>query len=380
LATLHEVIRHDRSRYIPLAGREAVTVSDDASYLDRLLDEDALASYLDAELGPAEQFAWEHHGEGHSNETLFLSWGERDLVLRRPPAGETAETAHDVTREYRVIDALQETDVPVPTTVAVCEERDVIGSEFYLMEQASGDVLRESEAERLAAPGQRRRLGEEVIDTLAAIHTVDYEAVGLGEFGHPEGFTQRQVRRWSEQFTWAFEVTSDDREVPEVYELTGWLLENAPEEHPHTLVHGDYKLDNLMFAPGTPPELTAVFDWELSTLGDPLTDLGLLSLFWREAADPTPAIPEMMPRFTEREGYPSRAALIDRYESATGIAFEKRRFYEVLAAYKMAALGEMFYRRHLEGNAADPLYPKMEDGVPRLAEYAIALAEGDIER
>jgi len=349
------------------------------AYLDRLVDDDALASYLDTELGPADAFEYERLGEGHSNETLAVTWGDRDLVLRRPPAGETADTAHDVTREYRVMDALQGTEVPVPTTVLVCEDRDVIGSEFYLMERARGDVPRDDEPERFATPEHRRRLGEEVIDTLAAIHEVDYDAVGLSEFGHPEGFTARQVQRWSEQYTWAFEVTSEDREVPEIYDLTGWLMENIPDDHPHTLVHGDFKLDNLMFAPGTPPELTAVFDWELSTLGDPRTDLGLLALFWRDPGDPDPPTPELLQPFTEREGYPSRGELFERYEERTGTAFEHRRFYQVLAAYKLGALGEMFYRRHLEGNAADPLYPKMEAGVPRLAEYALALAEGEIE-
>ncbi len=345
-------------------------------YLDRLVDEDALSAYLADELGSAERFDVMRHEQGHSNETLFVGWGDRELVLRRPPAGETAETAHEVTREYRVMDALQETPVPVPTTVRACEDEDVLGAAFYLMERQHGDVLRREGPERFQTPAARNELSTAVIDTLAAIHSVDPAAVGLDDFGYPEGFTERQVRRWSEQFTWAFDVTGEEREVPEVYELMSWLTEHAPEEHPHTLVHGDFKLDNLMFAEGTPPELTAVFDWELSTLGDPLTDLGLLLLFWQDPADPDPPIPELMPTFTAKEGYLSRGELIDRYEEQSGIEAGDLRFYRVLAAYKMAALGEMFFRRHLEGNAADPLYPKMREGVPRLAKRTLEMAEG----
>ncbi len=345
-------------------------------YLDRLVDEDRLSTYLTDELGPAEEITVMRHEQGHSNETLFIEWGGRELVLRRPPAGETAETAHQVTREYRVMDALQDTPVPVPTTVLACEDKEILGAEFYVMERQHGDVLRTEEPNRFQNPAARKRLSEGMIDTLAAIHSVDPAVVGLDDFGYPDGFTERQVRRWSEQFTWAFDVTGEEREVPEVYELMSWLTEHAPEEHPHTLVHGDFKLDNLMFAPGTPPELTAVFDWELSTLGDPLTDLGLLLLFWQDPDDPEPPIPELMPTFTAKEGYLSREELIDRYEKRSGIDAAQLRFYRVLAAYKMAALGEMFFRRHLEGNAADPLYPKMREGVPRLAKRTLEMAEG----
>ena len=346
-------------------------------YVDRLVDEGALASYLESELGPVETFAVERHAEGHSNETLFLEWGDREYVLRRPPAGETAETAHDVLREYRVVNALQETDVPVPRTVLACEETDVIGAEFYLMDRTAGDVLRESEPTRFATPAHRNRLSEELIDTLAAIHSVDVEAVGLEDFGYPEGFTQRQVDRWAGQFEWAFEVTTEVREVPEIHELTAWLQANVPDEHQHTLVHGDYKLDNVMYGPGTPPELVAVFDWELSTLGDPLTDLGWLLLFWQDPSDPDPAIPDLMATFMGGDGYLTRDELVDRYESQTGIEFTDRRFYQVLGGYKMAALGEMFLRRYLEGNADDDLYPKMEADVPKLAAYTLELARGE---
>ncbi|NIC00760.1 phosphotransferase family protein [Halobacterium sp. R2-5] len=350
---------------------------DSPEYFARLVDEDALAAYFREELGDAATFDVERHAEGHSNETLFAEWGDRRLVVRRPPPGETADTAHDVLREYRVIDALQDTDVPVPATVAACEDHSVIGSDFYVMERERGDVLREDEPERFATPERRRTLGEEFVDTLVAIHEVDYEAVGLGELGRPAGYTTRQVERWREQLEWAFEVTAEEREVPALDRVGDWLVEHCPEDHPHAMVHGDYKLDNVMFSPADDPEIAAVFDWEMATLGDPRADLGWMLSYWRDPKDPDPEIPELVTRFMEREGYPTRTDLVERWESQTGLTFEHERFYRALAVYKLAGLGEMFFRRYLTGNADDPMYPAMEERVPGLASRAERIIDGD---
>ncbi|QRV14039.1 phosphotransferase family protein [Haloterrigena salifodinae] len=346
-------------------------------YYERLVDEDALVAYLEEHLGEVDDYEIERHQEGHSNETLFVTWGGEDLVIRRPPPGETADTAHDVLREHRVTAALADTDVPVPETKVACDDHDVIGSDFYVMERLEGDVLREDEPERFADPDHRRRIGEELVDTLAKIHRLDYAEIGLGEFGRPAGYTQRQVDRWGKQLSWAFEVTEDEREVPVLYEVGDWLEANVPEDHPHSLVHGDYKLDNVMFAREQPPELNAVFDWEMATLGDPRADLGWMLSYWRDPKDPEPEIPELVTQFMEREGYPTRVELVDRWEELTGLEFEHERFYRTLAVYKLAGLGEMFFRRHLEGNADNPLYPKMEDRVPALAARAKRILEGD---
>jgi aminoglycoside phosphotransferase (APT) family kinase protein len=355
----------------------------DREYFERIVDRDRLESYLTEELGPADSFAVQHHQEGHSNETLFVTWGDDELVVRRPPPGDTAENAHDVLREYRVIDALQDTDVRVPTTVLSCDDHAVLGSDFYAMARHRGDVLRDEEPDRFADPDSRRQIGEELVDRLVEIHAVDYEAVGLeeGDFGYPPGFTERQVRRWSEQLTWAFEVTAEDREVEALYDVMSWLYDNAPDDEdcPATLVHGDYKLDNVMFAPSAEPELAAIFDWEMSTLGDPFTDLGWMLSYWYDETDPDPPTPSLASTFMTREGYPTRRELIDRYERKSGFEFDNWRFYWVLATYKLAGLGEMFYRRYLEGNSADPMYPKMETGVPALAERALDIIDGEIE-
>jgi aminoglycoside phosphotransferase (APT) family kinase protein len=347
------------------------------AYFARLVDEEALASYLEAELGSVGEYDVAHHQEGHSNETLFVSWGDRDLVIRRPPPGEIADTAHDVLREFRVIDALQDTDARVPGTVLASEDHEVMGSDFYVMERVEGDVLREAEAERFADAESRQAIGWELVDGLRGIHAVPYEAVGLGDFGYPDGYTERQVERWGKQYDWAMEVTTAERALSGLDDVSEWLDANCPTEYPHTLVHGDYKLDNVMFAPGTPPRLVSVFDWELSTLGDPRADLGWMLSYWRDAGDPEPAVPELTATFMEREGYPSRQDLVSRYEQESGIEFENERFYRTLAVYKLGALGEMFFRRYLEGNSDDPMYPLMDERVPALVERAARIIDGE---
>lgn len=354
-----------------------MTSESDDEYVRRLVDEAALRAYLTEHLGAVSDYSIERHQAGHSNETLYVTWGDQDFVLRRPPPGETAEGAHDVLREYRVMDALQATDVRVPPTVLECEDDDIIGSEFYLMERVGGDVIRTTEPPRFATPTHRQRIGEELLDSLAEIHTVDYDAVGLGEFGHPDGFLERQLGVWHRQHDWAAEVTATEREIPVFADVGEWLDEHCPQHHPQTLMHGDYKLDNVLFAPGTPPRLHAIFDWELSTLGDPLFDFGYTLIFWRDPEDPPPAVPELMPTFTDQDGYPRRVDLVDRYEEMTGLQFKHERFYRALAVYKLAAFCEMFFRRYLEGNADDPMYPAMEDRVPKLADRAMRIINGD---
>jgi aminoglycoside phosphotransferase (APT) family kinase protein len=343
-----------------------------------LVDRDRLRPFLAERLGETDQFGVERHDQGFSNETLFVTWGDRELVIRRPPPGETADTAHDVLREYEVVHALQDTDVPVPTTVAKHEDSDVMGCPFYVMDRLEGDVMRFVELDRFSDADARRRVGEEMVDTLAAIHTVDVDAVGLDDFGTPEGFAQRQVDRWTEQFEWAFEETTAEREVPEIHRIGDWLDENVPDESAHALVHGDYKLDNVIFAPGSPPEIGGVLDWEMSTLGDPLCDLGWLLFFWPDPEDDlTPLMQTMAPTFTQDEAYLTRGELVERYEDRTGVTVENQRFYRVLAVYKMAALGEMFFARYLMGNSDNTLYQMMEDGVPTMADHAVEIIEGE---
>jgi len=346
-------------------------------YFERLVDVDKLRAFLAAEVGSTDTYDVQRHEGGNSNETLTVEWGERIFIVRRPPPGETADTAHDVLREYRVMSALQDTDVPVPETIVGCDDHEIIGSDFYVMERVPGDVPRASVPDRFQTTGDRQQVGEELVDTLAKINQVDVEAVGLEEFGYPEGYTERQVDRWHEQLEWAFEVTREEREVAALDRVGEWLADNTPTDYPHTLVHGDYKHDNVMFAPDTPPRLNAVLDWEMSTLGDPFFDLGWMLSYWRDPKDPEPVLPELVTRFMEHEDFPTRRELVDRYEERTGLDYDNDRFYRTLAVYKLAGLGEMFFRRHIEGNADNPMYPKMRERVPALADRAERIIDGE---
>jgi aminoglycoside phosphotransferase (APT) family kinase protein len=354
--------------------------TDNDEYITRLLEEDVLAAYLEDQLGAVEAFDVEYHQAGHSNETVFITWGADQLVLRRPPPGATAETAHDVLREYRIIDAFQETDVLVPPTVLACDDQSIIGSEFYVMERVEGDVIRSEEPPRFSAPKQRRQIGTELIDGLSAVHTLDYEALGLGDLGSPDAYTERQVERWQKQFEWALERTSEMRSLPSLSQISDWLTANIPDETPETMVHGDYKLDNVMYGPGTPPELVAIFDWEMSTIGNSRMDLGWLLAHWWEPTDPDPPHDEIFQTVTTNTGYPSRTELIQLYEDQTGIEFTDQKFYRTFGAFKTAAACEMFFRRYLEGNANDPVYPSMEDAVPRMLDYCSRIIDSETSR
>ncbi|MEF8887577.1 MAG: phosphotransferase family protein [Haloarculaceae archaeon] len=347
--------------------------------IDRLVDRDALRSFLAAKLGEVDAIEIQRHQVGHSNETLFVTWGDRELVLRRPPPGETAESAHDVLREARFMDAVADAGVAVPSVVATCDDRSVVGSDFFVMERLEGDVIRTEEPDRFAAPEQRRRVGTELVETLADVHAVDWREVGLAEFGPGERYLERQVDLWRTQLEeWLLPSTTEHRDLPHVEDVAEWLAANIPEESDETLVHGDFKLDNVMFEPGTPPEVVGVFDWEMATVGDPLADLGWMLLFWPDAGDPDHDIPaELLPPVTTREGYLTRCELVARYEDATGREFVNERFYRGLAAYKITTACEAMYLRHVSGAADDPMYPLLERGVPAMAARARRIVEGE---
>lgn len=352
-------------------------MTDRATIVDDLVDRAALRAYLADHLGPAERFTIERHMEGHSNETLFVDWGERELVLRRPPLGETADSAHDVLREFTVLDALGETPVPVAPTLLACEDPSVIGCQFFVMERCHGDVIRDTEPRRFRNPPARGQLSEEVVETLATIHAVDYQGVGLGEYGHPDGYLGRQVELWRTQLEeWLLPRTTAEREVPGGDQLGSWLASNVPDEADHALVHGDYKLDNLLFGLDAEPTIEAVFDWEMSTLGDPLADLGYLLLFWRDDPEDPDLSAATGAGLPAGQGYHSAGELVAAYEDRTGRAFVNRRFYRALAAYKLATACEAFFLRHLEGTADDPVYPQMEAAVPALVDHGLAIVEG----
>jgi aminoglycoside phosphotransferase (APT) family kinase protein len=309
-------------------------------------------------------------GEGHSNVTYLVRRGDRDVVVRRPPRPPLPPSAHDVLREARLLRAIRGTAARVPEVLAVCDDESVIGAPFYVMERMHGDVITSDVPAPLDTPAERRRIGEELIDALAEIHAVDWQAC-LEGFGKPTGYLERQVRRF--RGLWEHSRT---RDVPAVERVGAWLEENLPESGPATIVHGDYRLGNTMFAARTPARLVAVFDWEMATIGDPLADLGYLCTTWSEADDP-PLGQFELGRVTRAEGFPTRAELVAGYEERSGRTVGDLRWYRTLALWKSIVFMEGNYRRAVEGRTDDPYLKSFGEGVLLLAERAEAMAFGE---
>jgi aminoglycoside phosphotransferase (APT) family kinase protein len=338
--------------------------------LPPLVDERALATFLARELPGEGELSAQRHQAGHSNETFFVRRGADEWVLRRPPLGAFLPSAHDVLREYRVLDALQDTVVRVPRTVLACDDESVIGAPFYLMEKVDGVVIR-SELPGFFTEAERASIGDELVDAMVELHSVAPAACGLDGFAKPTGYLERQLRRWTGQL----ELTMPfSRPLPELQRIGKWLADNRPETHQTTVVQGDYKLDNVMFATETPARLVAILDWEMSTLGDPLADLGWMISFWREEGDGTGDLFAEATRGTEAPGMRTRAELIERYASATGRSVDALEWYVVLAIWKLAILLEGSYARHLAGMTDDPFFAQLEYGVPALAAKASEIA------
>jgi len=338
---------------------------------DEALDETALAAYLRGRLPGADApLALRQFPGGHSNLTYLLRFGEQEYVLRRPPLGPVAPTAHDMTREHRVLSALWRVFRPAPRPYLLCEDPGVIGAPFYVMERRHGVVIRTQLPPRIAGdPGRRRRVSEAVVETLVALHAVDWEAAGLAGLGRPAGFVERQVRGWAERYERA-----KTRDIAAIRDLARWLAERIPPAPPPTLLHNDYKLDNLMLDPDDPGRVVAVLDWEMATLGDPLVDLGLLLCYWADGTDP-PARRQSVSQVTAEPGFLSRAELLARYAAETGRDVARIAFYETFALYKVAVVVQQIYFRYERGQTKDPRFSGFEDRVAGLAEAALDVAE-----
>ena len=350
---------------------DVVATHEEAAANERppLLVVEPLRAFLDAHGLGTGDLAIEPLGDGHSNVTYLVRRGERDVVVRRPPRPPLPPSAHDVLREARLLRAVRDTAARVPDVLAVCDDEAVIGAPFYVMERVHGDVVTTVLPAPLDTPPERRRIGEELIDALAEIHAVDWQAC-LEGFGKPTGYLERQVRRF--RGLWEHSRT---RDVPAVERVGAWLEEHRPESGPATIVHGDYRLGNAMFATGAPARLVAVFDWEMATIGDPLADLGYLCTTWSEASDP-PLGKFELGRVTRAEGFPTRAELVARYEERSGRAVGDLRWYSTLALWKSIVFMEGNYRRALEGRTDDPYLKSFGEGVLVLAERAEAVAFG----
>ena len=277
---------------------------------------------------------------GRSNLTFkVLDDADQAWVLRRPPLGHVLATAHDMGREHRIIAALADTDVPVPPALGLCSDDTVNGAPFYVMAHVDGLVLRDAVAAQAVNPEVRRRAGLSLAETLAKIHRVDPDAVGLGDLGRREGYVARQLKRWNGQFE-----QSRTREVPEVTEAHRRLEASIPQQGEPSIVHGDYRLDNCMVDPHG--DVLAVLDWELCTLGDPLADLGLLMVYWTEPDDPYAALPGAA---TALEGFPGRAEMVAAYEAAGGRPVGTLDYYVAFGYWKLACILEGVFARYQAG-------------------------------
>jgi len=340
-----------------------------------LVDAGALEGFLDRRVSGRGHLQVERHAAGHSNETFFVRRGSDEWVLRRPPRGAFLPTAHDVLREYRVLSALAGTGVRSPRPLVACDDSAVIGAPFYLMERARGFVIRDALPPGFGPDDHEARagIGDELVDALVELHAVDWRSVGLEGLGKPTGYLERQVRRWSGQLALTTRFT---RTLSDLVEVGEWLAGHVPESGPTTIVHGDYKLDNMVFAPDPPAQLTAILDWEMATIGDPLADVGWMVSFWREPGDPADIL-EGDTAITRLPGFRSRQELLDRYAKGSARAIHDLTFYTVLAVWKLAVLLEGSYARHLAGVTDDPLFAQLEEGVPGLARRAQELITED---
>jgi len=274
---------------------------------------------------------------GRSNLTYRLTDGTHRWALRRPPLGHVLPTAHDMAREYTVLSALHGTDVPVPEPIALCTDADLLGQPFYLMSFVDGIVLEDPEL--VPDPGTATRVSELLVDTLVALHGIDPSSVGLADFGRPEGFLHRQVARWHKQFQ-----SSVPAGMPVESTVVRRLQDTLPQQSPAGIVHGDYRLTNVLYAPDL-GRIAAVVDWEMATLGDPLTDLGLLYVYHERVGDTD----TVMPNFPSEQGFLGPDAMLDRYARQSGRPLADLNWYIAFGYFKLAVIAAGIHARYLQG-------------------------------
>lgn len=312
------------------------------------------------------------HG-GRSNLTYTVTDGESTWVLRRPPLGLVAPTANDVVREYRVMHALQRSPVPVPPTVALCEDRSVIGVPFTVTGYVPGPVIRSPADAAGLSPEQARRCGLALVDELARLHAVVPAEVGLADFGRPEGFAQRQVHRWRKQ--WQVVAT---RQLPQLDQLYQALLRRLPASGTAAVVHGDYRLDNTILDPDDPGRVAAIVDWEMATLGDPLVDLGLLLAYWDPVVAPLLAQGHAI---SGNPGFPDRDEVAARYLERAGRApGADLSFYRGLGYYKLAVIAEGIHHRYRQGLTVGSGFDTVASAVVPLLEAGLVALRADDNR
>ncbi len=331
---------------------------------------DVLADYLRGRLEGAEHgIELEQFPNGHSNLTYLLRAAGREYVLRRPPLGPVAPKAHDMVREYHVLRAVRPYFTEAPQVFLLCEDPAILGVPFFIMERRQGTVLREEIPAAIAAvPDHPRSIGEAFLDTLVRLHAVDAATDGISTLGKPEGYVERQVRGWADR--WDRARTQD---IPEMDSVVRWLSSSMPAPIAPSLIHNDYKLDNIMLSVA-PVRVTAVLDWEMATIGDPLSDLGLTICYWTWATDPEVRAAGI-PALSSRPGWYSRDELVARYAERTGRDVSRIGYYEVLGVFKLAVIIQQIYSRFHRGQTSDERFHNFGERAAGLARVAARLAD-----
>lgn len=352
---------------------EVVATAGDAAGLPSapLLILDRITKYLEAHGIGEGPLAWQRIGDGQSNITYRLRRGDQDIVLRRGPRPPLPRSTHDMVREARIQQLLRPEGFPVPRILTVCSDETVLGVPFYVMEALDGAVLTDTIPEALSTPQDRARTSEALVDTLVHLHSIDVTRPDFAAFGRPDGYLERQVTRFSG--LWDVNTT---RTIPGVAELGTWLRDNIPTSQAAAIVHGDYRLGNLMYRPQSPARVLAVLDWEMAALGDPLADLGYLTATYTDTnSTPTPL--ELSP-ITGQPGYPSSADIAKRYATQTGLDITPLPWYQALALWKAAIFCEAIYTRWLKGERPhdNTFGPSLKTGVPQLLELAAEYSAG----
>lgn len=339
---------------------------------DERFDETVLADYLRGKLdGSDAPLRVRQFGGGAANLTYLLDYGSHQYVLRRPPLGPVAPSAHDMAREYRVLSVLYQAFPLAPRAYVFCDDLSVIGAPFFVMERRQGVVVRRAIPDVFAdMPDAPRRMSEVLVDALVDFHAVDYGALGLENLGKPDGFIQRQIDGWYGR--WERAKVED---LPQMETVYNWLRDHIPPPSTPTLVHNDYKLDNVMLAADDPGRMVAIFDWDMCTLGDPLSDLGALLTYWTEPDDaPYLQMTAMMPVGDNR--FLKRDELVGRYAEKSGRDVSHIRFYHALGLYRLVVICAQIYIRYKRGQTQDARFDAFGQMIPLLAQGAQDVALG----
>jgi aminoglycoside phosphotransferase (APT) family kinase protein len=305
-------------------------------------------------------------GGGFSNLTYLVQAGAHRFVLRRPPRGVARGVAHDMSREYRLLRALQPAGVPVPRALAFCDDDSVLGAPFYIMEHVDGVILRQAPPQGVHFDAVVARwLADSFVQQLVALHSLDVSRSGLAELGRADGYVARQVAGWTKRW-----VASQTSVVPDMDAVASWLVAHQPREVGASLLHNDFKYDNLVLDPSNATRIRAILDWEMATIGCPLMDLGTSLAYWVQADDP-PLLRALGLGITTLPGTPSRSELVRLYERASGRAVAQPVFYYVYGLFKLAVVAQQIYARHVRGLTSDARFSQLDKAVALLAQLAV---------